>query len=172
MVVLKPIEPGHRQQFLDAVLRSTSLHRPWVSPPASEREFDNYLRKYQTSANISMLAFTQDGELIACININEIVRGVFQSAYLGYYAFRPLAGKGMMYLAMQELLSLAFGKLGLHRLEANIQPLNTRSIKLVQRLGFRLEGFSPRYLRIGHEWKDHERYAITIEDLLSPSTSQ
>jgi Acetyltransferase (GNAT) domain len=58
----------------------------------------------------------------------------------------------------------AFGALGLHRLEANIQPANRRSIRLVRRAGFRREGFSRRYLKIFGRWRDHERWAITAED--------
>ena len=54
----------------------------------------------------------------------------------------------------------AFRELRLHRLEANIQPINTRSIALVQSLGFRLEGYSPKYLKISGRWRDHERYAL------------
>jgi ribosomal-protein-alanine N-acetyltransferase len=56
------------------------------------------------------------------------------------------------------------GEHGLHRVEANIQPDNLRSIHLVRSLGFRLEGHSPRYLRINGEWKDHDRYALTVEE--------
>ena len=59
----------------------------------------------------------------------------------------------------------AFEALGLHRLEANIQPGNLRSIALVKRLGFRLEGFSPRYLRMGGEWRDHERWALLADEV-------
>jgi [ribosomal protein S5]-alanine N-acetyltransferase len=63
-----------------------------------------------------------------------------------------------------EVLINAFRSLRLHRLEANIQPGNVKSRKLVQRLGFKLEGYSPRYLKIAGKWRDHERWALTRED--------
>ena len=63
-----------------------------------------------------------------------------------------------------ELISCTFGALGLHRVEANIQPGNAPSIALARGAGFRLEGFSPRYLLIGGQWRDHERYAITNDE--------
>ena len=69
-----------------------------------------------------------------------------------------------MTAGLRAVMRRAFGPLGLHRLEANIQPENLSSVALVRRLGFRLEGFSPRYLKIGGRWRDHERWAITRED--------
>ena len=98
------------------------------------------------------------------ININEIVRGLFCSGYLGYYAFSPHAGRGYMKKGLSAVLSEAFGRQRLHRLEANIQPDNEASRRLVQNAGFRLEGFSPRYLKIAGRWRDHERWAITAEE--------
>ncbi len=62
------------------------------------------------------------------------------------------------------VLNHAFYTLGLHRVEANIQPENIASINLVKGLGFILEGFSRRYLKINGEWRDHERWALTVED--------
>jgi ribosomal-protein-alanine N-acetyltransferase len=64
------------------------------------------------------------------------------------------------------LLREAFRTCKLHRVEANIRPENAPSKRLVERMGFRLEGYSPRYLRVDGKWRDHERWAITIEDWL------
>jgi len=102
-------------------------------------------------------------ELVGVINLNEIVHGSFQSAYLGYYAFHPHAGQGFMTAALAVALLHAFRHLGLHRVEANIQPDNARSLALVKRHGFRREGFSPRYLKLGGRWRDHERWALLRE---------
>jgi ribosomal-protein-alanine N-acetyltransferase len=63
-----------------------------------------------------------------------------------------------------------FGRQGLHRIEANIQPDNVRSAHLVERIGFRKEGFSPRYLKIRGRWRDHERWAILAEEFFAIET--
>ena len=105
-----------------------------------------------------------DGDLVGIFTISQIVRGYFQSAYLGYYASARHAGKGLMSESMVLVLDHAFGPLALHRLEANIQPGNAPSIALARGAGFRLEGYSPRYLLIGGRWRDHERYAITADE--------
>jgi [ribosomal protein S5]-alanine N-acetyltransferase len=73
------------------------------------------------------------------------------------------AGQGYMTEAMRLLLREAFSGLDLHRIEANIQPGNKPSIALAKRCGFELEGFSPRYLKVGGRWRDHERWAIRAE---------
>ena len=97
------------------------------------------------------------------VTLSEIVTGAFQNAYLGYYGMAALAGHGLMTEAVGLAAAHAFEALGLHRLEANIQPGNQRSLVLVRRLGFRLEGFSPRYLRVSGEWCDHERWALLAD---------
>jgi ribosomal-protein-alanine N-acetyltransferase len=155
----------HRERWLAAVARSKNLHHPWVFPASTTWQFNQRLKRYRGGNNVSLLAIDDSDELIACVNLNEIVRGAFQSAYVGYFVFEPFAGKGLMRQAMELVIDHAFHELGLHRVEANIQPSNHRSLKLVKSLGFRHEGFSPRYLKIEDEWKDHERFALTIEDL-------
>jgi ribosomal-protein-alanine N-acetyltransferase len=75
------------------------------------------------------------------------------------------ARTGLMTEALRAAVAYAFSELGLHRVEANIQPGNTASTALVRRLGFKQEGLSPRYLRINGEWRDHERWAL-LADML------
>ena len=111
-------------------------------------------------------------EITGVFTISQIVRGAFQSAYLGYYAHEKYAGQGLMREALEQVLDHAFGALGLHRVEANIQPGNAPSIALARGAGFRLEGFSPRYLLIGGQWRDHERYAITADEHAAAKASE
>ena len=111
------------------------------------------------------------GDLIGVVNIDSIVRGAFQSGYLGYYGFIPHVGLGLMREGLSQVVSRAFRELKLHRLEANIQPENERSIALVRGLGFRLEGFSPKYLKVCGRWRDHERWAILAEEWKRSSVS-
>jgi ribosomal-protein-alanine N-acetyltransferase len=155
---------SYAAQFLAAARRSRKLHRPWVSPPITDQGFQSYLAGTSQGSRISYFVFAEPGQLVGVINLNEIVRGQFQSAYLGYYAFAPYQRHGYMTRALSLLLRRAFGAHALHRIEANIQPANAASIALVKRAGFHCEGYSPRYLKIGGRWRDHERWAMTAED--------
>jgi ribosomal-protein-alanine N-acetyltransferase len=101
-----------------------------------------------------------DGAIVGGIELSRIARGNFRSAYLGYQIGGPHARQGLMTEALRIAVTDAFGRLKLHRLEANIQPGNVASIRLVRRLGFTREGFSRAYLKIGGRWRDHERWAI------------
>jgi ribosomal-protein-alanine N-acetyltransferase len=101
-----------------------------------------------------------DNALVGCVEITQIVRGSFRSAYVGYYAFAGQTGRGLMRAGLGQVVKLAFKELKLHRLEANIQPRNVKSIALVKACGFRREGYSPRYLKIRGRWRDHERWAV------------
>ena len=158
--------PSRRAQaeFLAAVAKSRKLHAVWTTAPRTAKEFRQYIKRVDSPSHIGYWIRTEAGELAGVVNINEIVRGRFRSGYLGYYGFAPHHGRGYMTEGIRAVVSRAFRKLGLHRLEANIQPGNEPSRRLVRRLGFRLEGFSPRYLKIAGKWRDHERWAVTAEE--------
>ncbi len=159
------LERGDRHAFLTLGRDSRELHRPWTYPPERPEQFDELYARSRRDDFVCLVARLVDTEEIAGVfTISQIFRGAFQSAYLGYYANARHANRGYMREALDEVLEHAFGPLGLHRVEANIQPGNQPSIALARGAGFRLEGFSPRYLLIGGQWRDHERYALTVED--------
>lgn len=152
-------------ELLEAAFRSESLHQPWVFPPRSHEEYESYLGRIRSGRTIGFLVRCKsDQSLAGVINTSEPVMGVFRSAYLGFCAFAGLEGQGYMTEGLSLVLDHAFEELGFHRLEANIQPTNHASIALVGRLGFRKEGFSPRYLMIDGAWRDHERWAILSDE--------
>jgi ribosomal-protein-alanine N-acetyltransferase len=154
-----------QERFLAASRRSRSFHGPWGDPPKTEEAFREYLRRHQSPTHEGhLLVERTSGELVGVVNVMEIVRGSFHSAYLGYYLFLPHGGRGFMTEGLGLVISRAFRELRLHRLEANIQPGNQRSIRLVERLGFRCEGLSPRYLKVGGRWRDHQRWALLREE--------
>ena len=153
------------QEFLAAVRRSQRLHASWVSPPATPAAYRAYLRRLRRSTHVGyFICLRGSDEVVGVVNISEIVRGVFRSGYLGYYAFTPYEKRGFMKEGVSLVVGDAFRRLGLHRLEANVQPGNDASIRLVRRLGFRREGYSPRYLKIRGRWRDHERWAVLAEE--------
>ena len=163
---LRVLERSDREAFLGLARESRELHRPWTYPPERSDQFDDLFARSRRDDFACLVAvLTEDErEITGVFTISQIVRGAFQSAYLGYYAHQRHAGQGLMREAMEQVLDHAFGPLALHRLEANIQPGNQPSIALARGAGFRLEGFSPRYLLIGGQWRDHERYAITADE--------
>jgi [ribosomal protein S5]-alanine N-acetyltransferase len=164
-VRLRVLDRADREEFLALARESRQLHRPWTYPPERADQFDDLFARSRRDDFVCLLAVTTDGDAIAGVfTISQIVRGAFQSAYLGYYANAAYARQGLMREAMEQVVDHAFGPLALHRLEANIQPGNGPSIALARGAGFRLEGFSPRYLLIGGQWRDHERYAITVDE--------
>jgi [ribosomal protein S5]-alanine N-acetyltransferase len=153
------------EEFIAAARASVSLQHPWVSAPDTAERYQAFLdRAARENQGSYLVRHAECGALIGYVNINNIVRGAFQSGHLGYAAFASHAGRGLMTAGLRAVVTDAFTSLGLHRLEANIQPGNHPSLRLVQRLGFQREGCSPRYLLVDGEWRDHERWAVLAED--------
>jgi [ribosomal protein S5]-alanine N-acetyltransferase len=162
-VFLESPSARHAEELIAAVRRSRRLHGRWTDPPSNRGQYRDFLRRSRTATRISRFVRTSSGELAGVVNISEIVLGYFRSAYLSYYAFVPHQRRGYMSAGVSAMIQLAFRDYRLHRLEANIQPDNAASIALVRGLGFELEGYSPRYLKIAGRWRDHERWAIRSE---------
>ncbi|MGT2472028.1 GNAT family N-acetyltransferase [Paraburkholderia terrae] len=160
-IQLSPVIRADAADLIAANRANQDYHLPWVTSFTDRAGFDSWLGRCLTGPNVGLVARERDsGRVIGVVNISEIVVGAFQSAYLSHYGMSSFSRKGLMTEALRAAVDHAFDDLGLHRLEANIQPENEASIALVRRLGFQKEGFSPRYLRINGEWRDHERWAL------------
>ncbi len=168
-VYLRPPQASDASAFIAAARASQRLHGAWTSPPSTRARFDLYLQRFAgdmaKSKDVSFLVLRrEDHALAGVLNFSEIVRGPFQSTYLGYYGFAPHAGQGYMTEGMALALDVAFRKLRLHRVEVNIQPTNVRSLALAERVGFTREGYSRRYVKIAGRWRDHVRLALLAEE--------
>ena len=157
--------------YIRATLQSSRRLREWnpVDPyglPSLLRVASGYHRTLLIHARHS----EGDHDLVGKVNVTNVVRGRALSGTLGYDAFDPYAGRGLFAEGLRLVVDVAFTQeprgMGLHRLEANVQPANVRSAGVLRGIGFRREGFSPSYLlmptsRGSDEWRDHDRYAVT-----------
>jgi [ribosomal protein S5]-alanine N-acetyltransferase len=165
--------PSGRDKSAYVRLREDSAY--WLEPwepllpgdksPIDDEAFDRFYGSCHTETSVRhLIRLLATDEIVGQVSLNNIARGPFQSATLGYWIGAPYARKGYMSEAITLAVDLAFATLGLHRVEANIIPRNTPSINLVKKLGFRYEGTAERYLRIAGVWEDHERWAVTVEE--------
>lgn len=151
-------------EFIAQVRASRELHHPWLTAADTAELFAAYLRRCRQRDMHGFLIHERDsGKLCGFVNISNVVIGVFRSGYVGYAAFAGGAGRGYLSEGLGLVVRYAFETLELHRLEANIQPDNTPSLRLAERVGFQHEGYSPRYLFIDGAWRDHERWAILAD---------
>jgi ribosomal-protein-alanine N-acetyltransferase len=164
-VFLRSPTRSDQAEFIALNRSSMRFHRGLVSPPTTPDQFADFLQRSNREDSVCLfICLVATDAIIGAVNLSQIFRGGFQNAYLGYYIGAPYAGRGFMSEALQLALRYAFATLQLHRLEANIQPGNVASIKLVKRAGFVREGYSRRYLKVCGRWRDHERWAIIAEE--------
>lgn len=143
---------------------SVGLHHPWISAPRNHQDWRRYIKRLKRATEAGFLVKRLgDGAICGVVNLNIITLDALRSAYTSYFGVAGLAGKGYMKEGLTLLVRYAFDELDLHRLEANIQPENLTSIALAKSVGFRYEGYAPRYLKINGEWCDHERWAVLVD---------
>jgi ribosomal-protein-alanine N-acetyltransferase len=148
-VLLTRPSRADQHDYLDAVAASRTLLHPWIDAPDTPERFGALLERGRNEDFFPFLVRARDDRrLVGAINVSNIVRGPFLNAFVGYWAFAGGQGQGLMTDALSTAVTYAFDVLGLHRLEANIQPANDRSIALAHRCGFHYEGFSPNYLMV------------------------
>ena len=161
---IQPPGAADKEAFLAAMRDSIGLHHPWVSAPKDHAGWQRYMNRLERDNEAGFLIKRiQDNAICGVINLNIITYEALCSAYVSYFGVAGQVEHGYMKEGMLQVIRHAFDKLGLHRLEANIQPGNLASIGLAQATGFQYEGFSPQFLKIRGKWCDHERWAVLAD---------
>jgi [ribosomal protein S5]-alanine N-acetyltransferase len=163
-VTLRRLAAEDSREFTELVQASADFLGRWVRMPATADKFGEYIKRFDGELAECLLICNRECDaIVGAISISEIIRGPYHRATVGYNTFLPTARQGYMSEGFGLLFRFAFQDLGLHRLEADIQPDNIPSLRLAAKVGFRKEGFSPGFVRIDGKWMDHERWAITSE---------
>jgi [ribosomal protein S5]-alanine N-acetyltransferase len=182
-LVLRPPRTGDVGE-LRRLLRHNHTHlKPWNpaprpgEDPTSITEVSNtVLRQRREWKNgrgfVFMLALrSEPSRFVGKVALNGIMRGAMHGAYLGYWMDVDHQGDGLCTESIRAILDFAFDAAELHRVQAAIMPRNTKSLRVIEKLGFRREGYAERYLQIGGKWEDHILFARTREEHVAGSGS-
>jgi ribosomal-protein-alanine N-acetyltransferase len=171
-VILRALRGRDRREWEALRAENAQWLRPWeaTSPDlvvqrSRFREMVRQLDHEAAEGRLQPFAIETEGRLVGQMHLFGIAWGSLRSASAGYWVAESVAGQGIMPLALAAACDHAFLGLGLHRVEVNIRPENTASLRVVEKLGFRDEGVRLRYLHIDGAWRDHRCFALTSEDL-------
>jgi len=156
-------------RFQDFDKRNRAHLSPWRSATQNlsmdyKSEIAKWRQEFEENKAIRFMLFLKDqpdGNLIGVCNFSQIFRGPFQACYLGYHIDSLLEGKGLMSEAVKEAIEYMFEKQKIHRIMANYMPSNQRSARLLNKLGFIIEGQAKDYLMINGRWEDHVLTSLT-----------
>jgi ribosomal-protein-alanine N-acetyltransferase len=175
-VLLRPLDVSDHAAWRDVRIRSREWLERWepypepgTPDPVDSREAFRarcgaWERQRQFDTAYGFGIFLHDGTFMGEVSLGSVMRGPFQSAFIGYWIDERYAGKGYMPEAVAVVIRYGFEQLGLHRLEAAIVPRNSASRRVATKLGLRDEGTAVRFLQIRGVWEDHVRYAISREE--------
>ncbi len=174
-VMLRPLAAQDFTSWREVRHRNDAWLTPWEprrppTPLDPTMNRDAYLARCAARErdSVSGLAYGfgvfVDQQLAGEVNLNHVVRGAMQSATIGYWIDRNLAGRSLISESVVVVAQFAFEQLDLHRLEICIVPRNTNSRRVMEKLAIREEGVALRYLEINGTWEDHVRYGLTLEE--------
>ncbi len=170
-VGLRPFRLRDRNSWYRLREQNKSWLAPWEATLPNRRvawpSFVPLLLAYRAEARSGRLysfALTFKSVLVGQLTIGGVTTGSQSSAYIGYWISQKYSRRGITSIGVALATDYCFGPLGLNRVEINVRPENTASIKLVEKLGFRYEGLRRQYLHIDHDWRDHHSYALLKGD--------
>lgn len=170
-VTVRVVEPGDAPALAAVLVRSRAALAPWepVRPDSyftvegQRRALTEARQRYERGEDYPGLVLV-DGEAAGRMNLNVIVRGAFESTTLGYWVGVDHQGRGVATAAVAAVLGVAFGELGLHRVQAGTLVHNHASRRVLAKNGFTEIGLAPRYVRIAGRWQDHVLHQRLADD--------
>lgn len=172
-LVIRYLEPEDAEQLTEFHIRNrehleaTSPHRPetFFTVEYQHEELSRHVTERRADKRY-VYGVWLDDRLIGRIALNEVVRGPFQNAFIGYMMDKDCLNKGYMTRAVRDVIRQAFRDLSLHRVEASILPENRASQRVIEKCGFTRLGLAERLLNINGEWRDHYIYYLLAEDFI------
>jgi ribosomal-protein-alanine N-acetyltransferase len=173
LVVLRPVRRRDAPKWAELRERNSSWLGPWdaTSPEGATEQQASFwvyaadqLRRARRGNQLPWM-IEYDGELVGQLSVNSIIRGAAHNGSVGYWISRHVAGRGIVPTSVALAFDHATQVVGLHRLEIAIRPENRNSLRVVEKLGFRDEGFRPAYLHVAGEWRDHRIFALNADDV-------
>lgn len=156
-----PTEADQMAQYIAQNLERFRSNSPRIQDAAVntywQERFQSVNEEYQSQTALTLLIFNKQdtARIIGDLKFDGIIRGCFQACYLGYQLDQSSEGKGLMFEALQAAVRFMFDEWCVHRIMANVQTENVRSLKLLQRLNFVEEGLAKDYLYLDGAWRDH-----------------
>ncbi|MFW0791305.1 GNAT family N-acetyltransferase [Gordonia sp. CPCC 205333] len=176
LVTVRPVRLRDAARWSDLRLRNQNALLPWepTAPGswAQRHQRSNWgplfsvLRSEAKRGTLLPLVIEVDGEYVGQLTIGNVQRGAVRSAWIGYWIDSEHYGNGIATAAVALGVDHAFGPVGLHRLEATVQPSNSASQAVLTKIGFRREGLLERYMDVNSRWRDHILFALTADELM------
>jgi len=176
-VELRPPKLRDARVWSEIRLRNRSWLEPWEpSSPMSWEErnavsawpaLHSALKASGRKGTMLPFMITYGGRIVGQINVSNVVHGALRSCTVGYWVDGVMAGRNITPTALALVIDHCFGAVGLHRVEVDIRPENRASLRVVEKLGLRREGFYERFLDIDGGWRDHVAFAVTAEETAS-----
>ncbi|MEI6513078.1 MAG: GNAT family protein [bacterium] len=170
-IVLRRLNMDDLPELKRALVENEDWLRPWLPAPMRDPRIEEHL-KYDIARGVQewetdeayRLGIFKGDELIGRVSHTLICRGNFQNSNCGYWIAQSHIGNGYAPEAVALSLDYVFKTLALHRVHFAVMPENPRSMRVMEKLEIRHEGFSLRYLQIGGEWRDHHLYAVLADE--------
>lgn len=161
--MIRPLEADDAIELAALLMENRSFLAPF-EPVRDERFYTVEVQRERIERDDKHAFAILDGERIAgTVALSNVVRGPLQSANLGYWVAERVNGRGLATQAVAELIPIAFGELGLHRLEAGTLVDNLASRRVLEKNGFEPIGIARGYLHIGGEWRDHMLFQLLAD---------